>query len=234
MPAAFAAMEILLRACLGILDDLSWRFEAIRASRADPLERRGTMIAPSERQIRWMGLCLLLGGLLQAADLIYFPHNDPSNALRGYLHVPADLLVIAGLTGLWAQQRARLGKAGMAGLVLLFTSFVGFFVLNLLGLFGLRGETLLANVLGLAAVLVLPPGLLLVAIGLKGPARVVAIAILGLWLVGALLPSSTKAMLTNYFGGWDPVPGFLVLAIGVAVMGYFVFRNPAAGYAAHH
>lgn len=226
-----AATEILLRACLGVLDDLMWRFEAARARRATSAGRREIMMALSTKQIRWLGMCGLAGGILMAGDLIYFPRNDPTSILRLYVHIPMTLLLLAGFAGLWAQQRARLGKVGMVGCVLLFTSFVAFFMLEVLGLFGLRGDRSLANVLALIHVFLLPPGVVLLAIGLKGPVRVVAVAILGLWLLGAVLPPPAKAILTDYFAGWKNLPGFFVLAMGLALIGYFVVRDPAAGCA---
>ncbi|MDP2955028.1 MAG: hypothetical protein Q8N53_01290, partial [Longimicrobiales bacterium] len=71
-PAIFAR-EVLLRAFLGVPDDLSWRFEAIQLRRALSPEGRIPMMALSERRIRWMGLGGLLGGLLWAGNALMKP-----------------------------------------------------------------------------------------------------------------------------------------------------------------
>lgn len=63
-PPLVTALEIVLRTCLGVLDDLSWCVEACQQDRgASRIERRMTM-ALSARQTRWMGILTVAGGAM--------------------------------------------------------------------------------------------------------------------------------------------------------------------------
>ncbi len=234
VPRAVFAMEILLRALLGVPDDLSWRFEAIRIRRAASLHRRIPMMALSVTQIRWMGICGLLGGILWAGNALTMPAEP--RVIVGYGHIALSMLFIAGLLGFYAHQRDRAGKVAKAGFILLFTSSVAWSGLNLLGTgFGVDDGALLMNLLGVAFALPLAPGFLLLGIGLKGPIRRVPLAIGIVLLAKLLLPQvglpDFFPSAAGFFGIRGDSPGrtavsFLV-GIGLALMGYSVFRNAA-------
>jgi hypothetical protein len=237
VPPAILATEILLRTALGIPDDLSWRVEAIQIRRAASPEGGIPMIALSAKQVRWMGLGGVLGGILWAANALTIPTGSlRPGVVSGYAHIALSLLFIVGLLGFYAQHRDRAGKVARAGFVLLFTSFLAWSALNVLGTgFGVGGETLFMNLLAVAFVLLLPPGFLLLGIGLKGPSRRVPLALGILFLARVLL----SPVLVHYFPNTasffgirgDSAAGitvFFLMGIGVALMGYSVFRNPAA------
>lgn len=229
---AVIAMEIVLRALLGVPDDLSWRFESIQAWRAASLERSLPMMALSARQIRWMGLGGVIGGVLWAGR--YLVPVDPGTLVRGYGHIALSMLFIVGLLGFYAQQHERAGKVARAGFILLFTSFLAWSALNVLGtVFGVGDQTLLMNWLGVAYVFLLAPGFLLLGLGLKGAARGVPLAIGSAFAAWLLVP---RAVLLHYFpsvADWNRgdsplgVTVFFIMGIGLALMGYSVFRNAA-------
>ncbi|HVS30583.1 MAG TPA: hypothetical protein VMS98_03915 [Thermoanaerobaculia bacterium] len=238
-PTAVVAMEILLRTCLGVTDDLSWRFEAMRARRTGSGGRRRPMLELSLRQTRWMGLCGLIGGILWAADIIYFVRFDPTNGVRDYGAIALPLLLITGLLGFWAQQRADFGKVGTAGVVLLVTSLVALLAMNVLGyVSSIPPESLLMNLLGVAFALLLAPGFLLVGIRLTGAARVVPFMIAFVFLVWLFLPrllAHSFPLVATWNRGDSPlgVAFFSLVAIGLALTGYSVFRRAAAGTTPH-
>ena len=62
VPPLVTAMEIFLRTCLGVLDDLSWCFEARQTGRGASREGRWSMMDFSVRQTRWMGMFSIAGG----------------------------------------------------------------------------------------------------------------------------------------------------------------------------
>lgn len=219
-------LHILLRAALGASDDLNWRFES-------SLERRAAMVALSAKQVRWMGLGGLLGGVVWAGR--YFVPGDPGTVIRGYGHIALSILLIVGLVGFYAQQRAGANRFGRAGFILLLTSFVAWSAMNVLGtVFRVNDQTLLMNLLAVAFVFLLAPGFLLLGIGLKGAARGVPLAIGGAFTTWLLLPRAALAQyfpsMTNWNRGDSPigVTVFFLMGIGLALMGYSVFRNAAA------
>jgi hypothetical protein len=232
MPPVITEMEILLRAVLGVPDDVSWRFEAIQARRAASLEGRIPMMAFSVRQIRWMGLVGMGGGILWAGRYFVPVALEPERAVRGYGHLALSVLLVVGLVGFYAQQRDRVGKAGKAGFVLLFTSFLAWPALLILFVFGVEENTLVMGVLALAFAFLLAPGFLLLGLGLKDHTRAVPLAIGTVMFVLWLLP---RAALVHYFplaaaflyGGNSP-PGAFLMGIGLTLMGYSVFRKAAA------
>jgi hypothetical protein len=236
VPRVLIEMEILLRAVLGIPDDVSWRFEAVQARRAASLEGRIPMMAFSVRQIRWMGLVGMVGGILWAGRYLVPVELEPGRAVRGYGHIALSVLLVVGLVGFYAQQRDRVGKAGKAGFVLLFTSLLAWSALLVLWVFGVGEDTLVMGLLALAFAFLLAPGFLLLGLGLKGQTRGVPLAIGTVMFVLWLLP---RASLLHYFpsaaaflyGGNSP-PGAFLMGIGLTLMGYSVFRKAAAPPAA--
>ena len=235
MSRTVLAVEILLRTFTGLVDDLSWRVEAISARRVAAPERRMPMTILARRQTRWMGLAGLLGGILWAGR--YLMPVEPATAVRAYGHIGMSILFIAGLTGFYAQQRGRAGWAGKAGFAFLYTSLVAWFAVNFLGtVFAVGDQTLVMNLLGVAFALPLGPGFLLLGLGLNGPARVVPLAIGCAFAAWVLVPR----VLTPYFpavANWNRgdsplgIAVFFLMGIGLALMGYSVFRStaPASG-----
>lgn len=233
VPQSVLAMEVFLRTILGVVDDVSWRFEAIRMRRNAALEGKVPMML-SSRQIRWLGLSGMLGGILWAGK--YLVRVDPGDAMRGYGHIAVSLLFIAGLLGLYAQQRGYLAKPGKTGFALIFTALISWSALLILSVvFGIDDGAWFMNVLALAFVLPIGPACLLLGIGLTGPVRRVALAIgavFAAWIL--LLPM--RALLVERFPSaviWhrgDSPLGmtvFFLMGIGLALMGYTVFRTAA-------
>ena len=231
-PAVIAAMEIVLRALMGVPHDLSWRFDAIHTRRGGHLDRRVLTMALSQGQIRWMGLAGVLGGVLWAGTFLV--PLDPGAVVRGYGHIALSILFIAGLLAFYAHQRERANRAGRVGFAVLLASFVAWFAMNVLGtVFGVDGRTLAMNVLALTWVFLLPPGFVLLGIGLKGAARVVPLAIGCAFLAWLLVPRSLYTQyfpsVTNWNRGDTPIglTVFFLMGIGVALMGLTAFRNGA-------
>jgi hypothetical protein len=229
-PPVLVAMEIALRTFLGVPDDLSWCIEAIQTRRAADLERRVAFMALSPGQIRWMGLAGLVGGVIWAGTFLV--SLDLGTVVRGYGHIVLSVLFIIGLLGFYAQHGERANNVGRAGFVLLLTSFVAWSALNVLGtVFGASGQALVLNLLGVAWVFLLPPGFLLLGIGLKGPARAVPLAIGCVFTAWLLVPRSLYAhyfpSVTNWNRGDTPtgLTAFFLMGVGFALMGYTVFRN---------
>ena len=54
VPPLVTALEIFLRTCLGVVDDLSWCFEARQLGRVASLKGRRSMMEFSARQTRWL------------------------------------------------------------------------------------------------------------------------------------------------------------------------------------
>ena len=198
------------------------------------------MLQLSARQTRWMGLCGVLGGMIWVSDLLYFMPNAPTSPARGYVGLAYSLMLIVGLLGFWVQDRGRLGRVATAGALLVLTSLVSFFLMLFLGtVLGVSGKTLLMNVMGLAFVFLLPPGFILLSIGLRGATRVVPLVIVAGFLAWTFLPR----LLAPYYpsaaawGGRGDSPlgvtFFLLVAVGLAFTGYSVFRDSARGTTPH-
>jgi hypothetical protein len=234
-PAA-TAVNILLRAVLGVADDLSWRVEALQARRVALLDRRTAMLPLTSRQIRWMGLGGLVGGLLWSAR--YIVPVEPAATVRGYGHIALAMLLVLGVVGFFAQQRAGTGRTALVGFTLLLTSLLSWFVLNVLGtVFGVDGKTLAMNILGLLFVFLMAPGFLLLGFGMRGAARRIPLAIgavFALWMFlprGLLLrwfPSATDFLRPR---GDSPlgIMVFFLMGIALAIMGYSVLRQGSRG-----
>ncbi len=232
-PPVIAAMEIVLRALIGVPHDLSWRFEAIQTRRAADLKRRVTTMALSPKQIRWMGLAGVFGGVLWSGSFLV--SLDPGTVVRGYGHIVLSILFVVGLLGFYAHERERANKAGRAGFVLLLTSFVAWFALNVLGtVFGVSDQALAMNLLAVTWVFLLPPGFVLLGIGLKGAARGVPLAIGSAFMAWFVVPRALYAhyfpSVTNWSRGDTPIglTVFFLLGIGVALMGFTAFRKGAS------
>lgn len=234
VPQFVFATQLLGRTLRGIPDDLSWRVEAIHARRATTTGREIPMLGLSVREMRWMGISGMLAGILWAGNALTMPAKP--NALLGYAHIPLSLLFIVGLYGFYAQQRERAGKVARAGFILLFTSFLAWSALNVLGGgLGVRDDTLLMNILGVTFALLLAPGFLLLGIGLQGSVRRVPLA-LGLVFLARLLLSpvmlryfpSTAGFFSQRGDSPAGITVFFLMGIGLAMMGYSVFRAAAA------
>lgn len=72
-PPLVTAREILLRTSLGVLDDLSWCFEASHLERGASRKGRRSMMAFSARQTRWMGIFTVAGSAFVMLMFIVVP-----------------------------------------------------------------------------------------------------------------------------------------------------------------
>lgn len=184
-------LEIVLRALLGIPDDVGWRLESMRARRSTaPSGRRDTM-AVSSRQTRGLALCALVGGGFTAAGTlagVLFDHpgriytSETSWTMGGTIGnvmmavgTLAAVLVVLGVLGLYLRHRERTRRIGSVGFKLLLAGFVA--VLLGGGAYlvpGIEDELadLLVNVLTIpGAVVMIPLGFLLLGIGMPSPHR---------------------------------------------------------------
>lgn len=223
--SAGAAYDMLLRTLYGIPDDLLWRFEVVRASRSDAPQRRWTMIESSPKYTRWLGLCLVVGGILWSIDTAGVVGDG---AIQFDLVAP--LLLMVGLIGLLVQERERLGRAGRAGAVFVLLSW-----LSWVGMTALPGDgnSLHINLLAVAWAFLMPIGFVFMGIGMKGALRIMMFAIASLFPV-AILMLLSSVFFPGVLTDWDmqtansPPPfmrTFLTLAgLGLALMGYVAFR----------
>lgn len=230
---ALAAMEIILRVLMGIAHDVCWRSEAMHAWRVPDVERRVTFMALSPGQIRWMGLAGGLGGVLWAGRFLV--PLDLGTVVRGYGHIALSILLIIGLLGFYAHQRERATKAGGVRFALLLTSFVAWLALNVLAtVFGVKDQALAMNLLALTWVFLLPPGFALLGLGLRGAARGVPLAIGCAFMAWLVVPRALYAhyfpAVTDWNRGDTPIglTVFILMGIGVALMGFTTFRGGAS------
>jgi hypothetical protein len=115
VPPLVTALEILLRTGLGILDDLSWCFEARQPGRGASRKGRRFMMAFSARQTRWMGILFVAGSAVAMLMLGVIPTLQSYFASAGIpLPLPTRTVIAmsAFVTAYW--------WACVAGIVALF------------------------------------------------------------------------------------------------------------------
>ena len=104
VPPLVTALEIFLRTCLGVLDDLSWRFEARQPGVGASRKGRSTMMDFSARQTRWMGILSVAGGAIVMLMLVVIPTLQSYFASAG-IPLPLPTRIVIGrsafLTGYW-------------------------------------------------------------------------------------------------------------------------------------
>jgi hypothetical protein len=95
------------------------------------------------------GFCAIAGGTLRFADSFAASVAPPH--ILAILYFATDILLLAGVAGLWWRRRANLGIAGTAGFAIFVIGILGVRV-SALGLMGKDGYLLAAGVslLGLA------------------------------------------------------------------------------------
>ena len=109
------ALEILLRTCLGVLDDLSWCFEARQPGRGASRNGRRSTMEFSARQTRWMGISSIAGGAIVMLMFGVVPTLQSYFASVG-IPLPLPTRIVIGMStflmGYW--------WACVAGIVVLF------------------------------------------------------------------------------------------------------------------
>lgn len=104
VPPLVTALEILLRTCLGVLDDLSWCFEARQPGRGASRKGRRSTMEFSARQTRWMGIFSVAGGAIAMMMLGVIPTLQSYFASVG-IPLPLPTRIVIGtsafLTGYW-------------------------------------------------------------------------------------------------------------------------------------
>ena len=179
--------------------------------------------------MRWMGLAGIAGGVIWAGR--YVIPLDPGSVARAYGHIALSLLFIAGLAGFYLQQGVGATRTAKAGFTCLFLSLGAWSALNILGtVFGVDDGALVMNVLGLAFVLPMAPGFLLLGIGLRGWARSVPLTVgaaFVAWLLAPRLLSAYFPVMATWNRGDSPlgVLVFFLMGVGVAAIGFSVFRQ---------
>lgn len=183
------------------------------------------MVALSPKYTRWLGLCLLAGGLLWAVDI---------GVLRTDRGVRFDLLtpmfLMAGLMGLGVQERERLRRTGRVGALLIFLSWLSWVLMSMLP--G-DGNSLHINILAVSWAFLQPVGFFLMGVGLKGALRVTMFAIASLFLAPmlmVLLSVLFPGLLTDWnMNTANSPPPFadafsIASGLGLALMGLVTFR----------
>lgn len=104
VPLLVTAMEMFLRTCLGVLDDLSWCFEARQPGRGALRKWRSSMMGFSARQTRWMGIFSIAGSGIAILMLGVVPTLQSYFASVGIpLPLPTSIVISmsAFVTGYW-------------------------------------------------------------------------------------------------------------------------------------
>lgn len=97
VPTLVTAMEIFLRTCLGVLDDLSWCFEARQPGRGASRKGRRSMMEFSARQTRWMGISSVAGGAIVMLMLGVIPTLQSYFASAG-IPLPLPTRIVIGMS----------------------------------------------------------------------------------------------------------------------------------------
>jgi hypothetical protein len=170
--------------------------------------------------IRWSGLSLILGGLGFALHLITHPAGETAPYAFYPLWLPshligsiASVLILLGLTGLYARQSEKIGWPGLIGFILMFVAFtlsagaLLFFSVIVIPLLASQGMDSLVD----------PHGPLFTSSAAKLAVGVAAFSL----LLGLLLSAITtlRAGLLPSLGAW-----LIILTIPLAIAGgVFVF-----------
>ena len=236
--AGITAIEIMLRTCLGVFDDLAWRFEVLRVIRRSSSNRRISMLRFTSRHTQWMGLAGLTGGLLWAIYLFSLMQRSRTDGMPAWgLIVPVVVaaLLLTGLMGFLASYRERLGKKGAIGVSLLITSMASFFLANtVLGALPAGpGRNMFGAVLAVGFAILPIPAFILLGLALNGPARIGAFLVAVVGPLGMVLPFIlAKIGLENpqWLRGDSPVNltygiYFILAAAWLAAAGYSTYRQ---------
>ncbi len=124
------ALEISLRTCLGVLDDLSWCVEACQQDKsASRTERRLTM-ALSARQTRWMGILTVAGGAMVMLMFGVIP-TVTSYFVSVGIPLPLSTRIVIGMSAVLTAYWWAFGAAG--AVVFLGLTRLGGMTLNTVG-----------------------------------------------------------------------------------------------------
>jgi hypothetical protein len=208
----------------------------------------------TKRLLRWSGLALMLGGILQVLSSVTHPPGETAQYALDPLWVPAHwlggiayLLIPLGLMGLYARQSEKVGLPGLIGFIL---SFVGFtllaggliyFSVVLVPFLAVRGMDSLVDpkgplftsstsqLVGGLAVFSLLPGLLLLAIATL---RARVLPRWGAWLVILFIPLGIVAgalifVIGTSFQGILQVLVGCLLGFGLAAWGWALWSEKA-------
>ena len=253
-PRATTAAEILLRTILGIPDDMGWRLESINAQRVAAIDGRIGTMAISVRQMRWMGLCALLGGALMAGgNLVDAVLGHPGRVYTSDTawHLAGTvgtvlmsggavvmLLCSLGVVALYVQQRGRAGKAGSAGFTLILTGFACILTGIAIGaIFGVSGGFgVLLNILVIPGTLMIAPGFLLLGMGMPNPFRRVPLILGWFGVAQTVLALGSVALRSRYPSASlllrsDSSVGVafsILFGLGLAVIGYSIWSGTSA------
>lgn len=247
VPPAITAAEMLLRTCLGALDDVLWRVEVVRAFSRNPIRRRIPMVQLSTKQMRWMGLCGVAGGLYWITSmLVLFPRRGAvPRTEREFIGAGVfSLLLILGLLGFLAQQREHIGRKGAIGVYLLIAALASFFLLNMLAtLPAFADGSIVLAILGVAFMFLPIVGFITLGLAMRGAQRVASFAVAILGPLGTIMPFILAKFIpvAPQWKGED-VPGhlpfgvtyFLLMALWLTVMGYFTYKKTLKGPPSTH
>ncbi len=97
VPPLVTAMEIFLRTCLGVLDDLNWCFEARQTGRGASRKWRRSIMEFSARQTRWTVIFSVAGGAIVILMLGVIPTLQSYFASVG-IPLPLPTRIVIGMS----------------------------------------------------------------------------------------------------------------------------------------
>ncbi len=112
VPPLVTAMEIFLRTCLGVLDDLNWCFEARQTGRGASRKWRRSIMEFSARQTRWTVIFSVAGGAIVILMLGVIPTLQSYFASVG-IPLPLPTRIVFGMSAFLTEY----WWAGVAGVV---------------------------------------------------------------------------------------------------------------------
>ncbi len=112
VPPLVTALEIFLRTCLGVLDDLSWCFEARQLGRGASRKWRRSIMEFSARQTRWTVIFSVAGGAIVILMLGVIPTLQSYFASVG-IPLPLPTRIVIGMSAFLTEY----WWAGVAGIV---------------------------------------------------------------------------------------------------------------------
>ena len=200
-------------------------------------------MAISVRQMRWMGLCAVLGGVLMVGEnlegVVFGPigrvyTSETSWHLAGTagaivwgLGVLSMFLSILGVVGLYLRQRTRANKAGSAGFILLVAGFAGIITGSAVAMTFAEGRTVdvVASILVIPGTFMIPPAFLLLGFGMPSPSRRLPLLFGWYFVVRMVFFLAARGLGRREVPVGLGIATDILLGLGLAVIGYSIWSG---------